>query len=94
MKTKVVHCKKEPFDVMVDRGTIYGNPFRIGVDGDRNEVIDKCRLWVLGVLPAPDGRRPPTEDEINQLRGLRIGCWCKPLACHGDLYVSILEGGI
>lgn len=27
MKAKVVHCKKEPFDVYVGRGSVWGNPF-------------------------------------------------------------------
>ena len=92
MRTQVVHCKTSPYDVMIDRRTIYGNPFVMGRDGDRDQVIEKCRLWLLGVLPAPDGRMAPTHDQIEMLRGLRLGCWCKPKACHGDLYVAILEG--
>jgi hypothetical protein len=42
--TKVVHRNKEKFDVLIDRTTIYGNPYEIGVDGTRKEVIAKFKV--------------------------------------------------
>lgn len=39
----MVHCKKEEFDVMIDRSTPFGNRYRIGIDGNRREVIHKHR---------------------------------------------------
>ena len=36
----VVHRKREPFDVLIDRTTPWGNHFRIGRDGTRAEVIE------------------------------------------------------
>ena len=44
----VVHCKKEPYDIYVGRPSKWGNPFRIGKDGTREEVIKK-RNYALGV---------------------------------------------
>lgn len=83
--TRVVHCKKEPYDVMIDRSTEYGNPFVIGKDGTREEVIQKYRFMIL------------TENNIGKfepLRGKVLGCWCKLLPCHGDVIVEILEGNL
>ena len=37
----VVHCKKYSYDVYIGRPSKYGNPFEIGKDGNRTEVIKK-----------------------------------------------------
>jgi hypothetical protein len=47
MKTKVVHCKKESYDIYIGRPSKWGNPFREGEDGTRKEVIDKYRKYIL-----------------------------------------------
>lgn len=39
--TEVVNIKFDEYDVLIQRGTIWGNPYRIGVDGTRNEVLKK-----------------------------------------------------
>ncbi len=84
MKTTVVNIKEMPlFDVYIGRGGRWGNPFKIGVDGTREEVIEKYKVWILS--------QPPLLNEISQLRGKVLGCWCKPKACHGDVIVELLE---
>lgn len=30
-------------------------------------------------------------DEIDELRGKTLGCWCKPNKCHGDILIKILN---
>lgn len=84
MKTTVVNIKEMPlYDVYIGRGGRWGNPFKIGVDGTREEVIEKYKVWILS--------QPPLLNEISQLRGKVLGCWCKPKACHGDVIVELLE---
>ena len=39
--TRVVHCKREPFDIYIGRPSKWGNPFVIGRDGNREQVIEK-----------------------------------------------------
>jgi hypothetical protein len=59
------------------RGSKWGNPFRIGPDGDRAAVIAKYARWLRDqhhLLRA-----------LDELRGRDLVCWCAPLACHGDL---------
>ncbi len=46
MATTVVNLRKELYDVYIGRPSEFGNPFRIGVDGDRDEVIEKFKEWI------------------------------------------------
>ena len=86
MKTRVVNVKKEHCDVYIGRGSIWGNPFVIGRDGNRKEVIEKYRTWILS--------NEFLLNNLNELKGKKIGCFCKPLACHGDVLVGLLENGL
>lgn len=83
MKTRVVHCKKEKFDVYIGRPSKWGNPFRIGRDGSRKDVIELYRQWALN--------NPVLLNSLHELRGKTLGCWCKPLPCHGDVLVELVE---
>lgn len=77
----VVHCKKEKYDVYIGRGSIWGNPFRIGDDGTREEVIQLYMDYLL--------RKPELIVRIGDLRGKVLGCFCCPLACHGDILAHL-----
>lgn len=60
----------------------WSNPYRIGKDGTREAVIEKYRrhLDTSGLI-----------NQIEELRGKRLGCWCKPAPCHGDVLIELLE---
>lgn len=79
----VVHCKRAEYDIYIGRGpnSRWGNPFRIGPDGDRDQVIERYRLW----LP----HQPTLLAALGGLAGKRLGCWCAPRRCHGDLLASV-----
>lgn len=81
--TTVVHCKKSSYDIMIDRRTKWGNPFIIGKDGNRDEVIIKYEEYI----------RSSTEllRDLPELKDKILGCWCAPLACHGDILVKLLN---
>lgn len=85
-KTVVVNKNYKDFDVYIGRGSKFGNPYYIGKDGDRNQVIDLYRDWFLMMLKDPIFKR-----DVLALKGKRLGCFCKPLACHGDVIVEYLE---
>lgn len=40
---KVVYCQREPYNVYIGRPSKWGNPFIIGRDGTREEVIDNYK---------------------------------------------------
>lgn len=80
---KVVHCKKEPYDVYIGRPSKWGNPFVIGKDGTRIEVIKKFEDWIMS--------NEELISQIDELDGKTLGCWCKPMACHGDVLVKLIN---
>lgn len=86
MAPKVVHCKKEPYDVYIGRPSKWGNPFQIVKDGTREEVIKKYRAYIMEVLWDEDG------DQLSELQGKTLGCWCAPKACHGDVLLELANG--
>lgn len=92
MTTTVVNKKTDKFDVYIGRGSKWGNPFRIGIDGDRDEVIELYEDWLKGQVATPPGFKIPSLSEaLVELKGKRLGCFCKPLACHGDVLAKIVD---
>lgn len=86
--TVVVNIKKtKRCDVYIGRGSIYGNPFIIGKDGIRKDVISKYRDWFYNKLK--DKRFC---DNVLALKDKSIGCYCKPDDCHGDVIAEYLNG--
>lgn len=96
METEVVHINKDDYDVLIDRTTMWGNPFIIGIDGSRNEVIIKFDQWLDGIIlqDYKQKERQDILDNIKQLRGQRLGCWCKPKPCHGEILARRADGEI
>ena len=81
MNMKVVHCKKSPYDIYIGRPSKWGNPFEIGKDGTRKEVIEKYAAWIK--------TQPDLLKELHELRGKILGCWCSPSTCHGDVLTKM-----
>lgn len=86
-KTRVVHCRREPYDVMIDRTTQFGNQFPLS-KYSRPESILQYHAWFYRQLEFS----PEFKEAVLALKGLTLGCWCAPLACHGDVIVEYLEG--
>lgn len=90
-RATVVNVKTDEFDVYIGRGnrryglsrSDWANPYHIGVDGSRDEVIAKYRAYVLS--------HPDLLARLPELRGKRLGCWCAPLACHGDVLAELAD---
>ncbi len=80
---KVVHCKREPYDVYIGRPSKWGNPFEIGRDGTRAEVIEKYRAWIR--------TQPRLLAALGELKGKTLGCWCHPKPCHGDVLAELAD---
>jgi hypothetical protein len=79
---KVVHCKREPFDVYIGRPSKWGNPFEIGKDGTREQVIALYEAWIK--------TQPDLMKALPELEGKILGCWCHPKACHGDVLIKLI----
>ena len=91
MEPKVVHCKKEPFDVYIGRGSKWGNPYshKEGtlakyVVGSRKEAIDKYEEYLLS--------SEELVNSLSELKGKTLGCWCSPKSCHGEILLKYANG--
>lgn len=90
----VVHLKREPCDVRIDRGTPWGNPFELDSDGDRATVIRLHLDWLAtGEAPitTAKGTWNPAwvREHLPDLKGRRLGGWCAPQRCHGDTLAAL-----
>lgn len=83
---KVVHCKSgEPYDIYIGRPSKFGNPFthKMGTGAPwpvdtREEAIAAYETWLR--------EQPELMAAVKkELKGKTLGCWCKPLDCHGDV---------
>ena len=89
-ETKLVNIKtnpewkQDPDFVYIGRPDQFGNPFIIGLHGNRETVIQLYREWLannplmLTVIKA-------------RLKGKILGCYCTPKKCHGDVILEVLD---
>lgn len=73
----------------IGRGSPLGNPYIIGKDGSREQVIAKYRVWLNEQIMR---KNPVVLDELNRLgnkaideKGLALQCFCYPKPCHGEV---------
>ena len=71
----------EPNQVYVGRPTKWGNPFVIGRDGDRHEVLEKYQNHLAS--------KPGLFMSLEELRGKDLICWCAPEPCHADILLVL-----
>lgn len=95
MKTTVVHVLFDDFDIYIGREnkryglkeSIWHNPFKLPQKAtikDREECIEKYREYLMG--------RPDLLAKIGELKGKRLGCWCRPISlCHGDILKELAD---
>lgn len=91
-ETRVVHHLHNDFDVYIGRAvpergiaaSKWGNPFvmRNESDAERHQAIAAYRRWIID--------QPELMDALEELRGKRLGCWCAPKPCHGDVLIELL----
>jgi len=88
-KTVVVNLRRDSYTKYIGRRrqgqqNKFANPYCIGRDGSREGVISKHKKDFY--------ENPELQEAVwNELRGEILGCFCKPLACHGDTYVEYIE---
>jgi hypothetical protein len=94
MKKRVVHCQSgEPFDVYIGRPSRWGNPFSHKTGtlakfkvATREAAVSKFREWIV--------QQPDLMAALPELKGKVLGCWCWPLACHGDVLVELADSDV
>jgi hypothetical protein len=72
--------------IYVGRPSIFGNPYVVGEDGTRDEVIQKYRDYLFS--------SPVRVAMVKErLRGRDLVCWCSPQACHADVLMEVANDG-
>lgn len=82
---KVVNKHTHDFDVNIQRGTIWGNPYTREEHGDK--AIPLYREYLKNLISTGE----LTKDHLEVLRGMRLGCTCYPNPCHGDVLASLVN---
>lgn len=94
MTAVVVNRHYEAYDVYIGRGSIWGNPFShmpgtkaLYKVETRDEAVDSYRVWLWQKIRSGE----ITLDMLIALDGKRLGCYCSPKRCHGDVLVQAIE---
>ena len=103
----VVNNRDNSHGFYIGRGSSIGNPYVIGKDGDRNQVINKFRKYFYREVNRDEflNHVNGSSDEIKTtieyvlvdmfqqaLQGdLKLVCFCVPLGCHGDIIKNFLD---
>jgi len=90
MRTKVVY---EEYIGRNNNGSLLMNPFHIGRNGNRIQVIDLYKIYLRERYINSEKFRIylHTLAKIADLGILILKCHCKPRACHGDFIKEVLE---
>lgn len=91
---KVVNKYKESYDVYIGRGSVWGNPYshientkaKYKVDS-RDDAVDSYKYHLWDMIK----RGEITTEMLVKLDGKRLGCFCKPKKCHGDIIVKAVK---
>ena len=97
MSTRVVDVRLDDYDVYIGRGgpflgrqwphSRWANPFVVGRDGSREEVVARYERYVR--------ETPELLAALPELDGKVLGCWCKKSGpetpCHGDALVRLVD---
>lgn len=84
--SRVGRVRKGPNTVYIGRPSKWGNPFVMGRDGDRIEVISKYRQWISS--------QPHLLSDLPELQDKILLCWCAPKACHGDVLAELVNTAV
>ena len=98
MTTQVINIhSNEHYDVYIGRKikwdpkyhqSKWRNPFRFDENApDKNKesqrVLIEFRIYL--------SNQPELLKQIHELKDKTLGCWCKPLPCHGDVLAEFVD---
>jgi len=82
-KDAVATAKAAGTFVRIDRKTKWGNPFVLGRDGTRDQVIARFAEYIADTT----GLR----SQVGELAGKTLACHCAPQACHGNVLAALAD---
>ncbi len=88
----VVHCKKSKYDIYIGRPSKWGNPFTHKANTKaefilptREESIEAYKEWIT------KGEGKHLLNDLHELKGKTLGCWCAPQNCHGNVLADLVN---
>jgi Domain of unknown function (DUF4326) len=99
-RTTVINIKSgAPYDVYIGRRNrfappdkpgndgYFGNPHHLISEAERDRAVEEYRADFLRRVESD----PVFRRRVLMLRGQRLGCFCKPRACHGDVIAEWVD---
>jgi len=83
-RSGVVFIDKKRFPLFSSN---FSNPYKIGKDGTREEVIEKYRTYITQKLE----NNKSLQDELIMMKNKNLGCWCYPEMCHGNILLELID---
>jgi len=71
----------------IGRGSYWGNPYSMHAENENREEVIRLFKYDFDNDKFPRKRK----SEVYKLAGKRLGCFCKPEACHGDVIADFLN---
>lgn len=89
--TRVVNLKREKYNVYIGRpgkgeDGYFGNPFDQYKRADNIALFHRYFYFRLNTDPV-------FRKGVEALKGKILGCFCKPLDCHGDVIQEYVDAG-
>lgn len=79
---RVLNKRNSSKGVYIGRPSKWGNPFMIGRDGSRDDVVRKFEMYLRSDSVLMEAVK-------KELKDKDLVCFCAPLACHGDVLSRI-----
>lgn len=85
----VVNKYKSAFDVYIGRGSDWGNPYVMAErsQAERDRVVKAYEVD----FNAAREQGIITDEMLIALKGKRLGCFCAPKRCHGDVIAAAVN---
>ena len=61
----------------------WANPYKITPECSREQVLINYEKYIKS--------KPELFSSLSELKGKKLGCWCHPNSCHGDVLVKLIE---
>lgn len=88
----VVNIRRDKYDVYIGRAGkeqdgYFGNPIKLQPGEAKGSTLDKFREYFYDRID----RDQEFKQRVLSLKGKRLGCFCKPAPCHGDIIADYVN---
>lgn len=79
--------------IYVARPSLFGNPFEIGKDGTRSEVIQKYEEYFVQRLETDEHFKIDFLKLVSKAEkeDICLVCWCCPKSCHAEIIKKYID---